>query len=228
MKRTKKCGFGRIGFTLIELLVVIGIIAVLAALVLGASQNIFRKADSSITLSNLRQLGAAVALYTGEHSYALPGRVTGKGENKWPVLLAEYLKDSRVYAAAGVPNYLTENKDPLNNGQNDTSFIMNGFNDAGTYDNEAVHIRINQFSQLSQVILFGMQIDTSNFYMDFVEKNQDGVLKLDAYDNASVYLFADGSAKLISVADYEKPMVGTNIRYGDWLWLADKNSPILQ
>jgi len=216
------------GFTLIELLVVMTVIAVLAAIIFAVSSTMFTKSYSSNALADLRQLGVAMALYTGDHSYTIPGRITGKGENKWPTLLADYLKDTRVYAAPGLPNYLTENEDPLSNAKNCTSFIMNGFNDRGTYNNENVQIRINQFTQLSQVILFGMQVDTSNFYMDFVEKNQDGVLKLDAYDNAAVYLFADGSSKLISKTDYTALMPGTGIRYGDWLWLADKNSAILQ
>ncbi|MGC3988443.1 MAG: type II secretion system protein [Chthoniobacteraceae bacterium] len=197
------------GFTLIELLVVMAVIAVLAAILFAVSSTVFSKSHSSNALADLRQLGVAMALYTGDHSYNIPGRITGKGESKWPMLLADYLKDPRVYAAPGLPNYLTENEDPLSNAKNCTSFILNGFNDRGTYNNENVRVRINQFSQLSQVILFGMQIDTSNFYMDFVEKNQDGVLKLDAYDNASVYLFADGSAKLISKADYTALMPST-------------------
>jgi len=225
---TSRHAQGRLGFTLIELLTVIVVIAILVALIFAVSKSVFRKADSTVTLSNMRQLGTAVALYAADHSYGIPGRITGKGESKWPILLAEYLKDTRVYAAAGVPNYLSANEDPLDNGRNTTSYIMNGFNDRGAYNNERVSIRLNQFSQLSQVILFGMQIETSNFYMDFVEGNQDGVLKLDAYDGASVYLFADGSAKLITKADYEAPKAGTKIRYGDWLWLADKNAPILQ
>jgi len=216
------------GFTLLELLVVFAIIAILVTLVLSVVPMFFQKADSTITLGNMRQLGAAVELYAADHSFGLPGRVTGKDESKWPVLLAAYLKDSRAYAASGVPNFVSENKDPLNNSQNCTSFILNGFNDRGAYDNETVRVRLNQLSQPGQVILFGMQIDSGNFYMDFVEKNQDGVLKLDAYDNASIYVFADGSARLLGKVDYESPMPGTNIRHGDWLWLADKNSAIPQ
>ena len=208
MKRVKLRSGKCRAFTLIELLVVMGIIAVLAAMVVVATQNVFRKADSSVALGNMRQVGAAVMLYASDHSNAVPGRIEGKGESKWPTQRAEYLKDERVYAAPGVPNYITEKEDPLNNSLNCTSFILNGFNDRGAYTNENVRIRLNQLAELSQVILFGMQIDTSNFYMDFVEKNQDGVLKLDAYDNGSIYLFADGAAKFITKADYEAQMPG--------------------
>jgi len=65
------------GFTLIELLVVIAIIAILAALllpVLGAGK---RAAQSAACKSNLRQLGVAMSLYTGEfQKYPLCAEIT--------------------------------------------------------------------------------------------------------------------------------------------------------
>ncbi len=216
----------RRAFTLIELLTVIAIIALLCALLFPALNAMRRGGDETGALSNMRQVGVALHLYTGEHEYTLPGRIIGKGEDKWPVLLSAYLKDVRVYAAPGQSNYLTENKDPLSNSTNNTSFILNGFNDKGAYNDESVQIRLNQFDRLNEIILFGMQVDTNNFYMDFVEHNQDGVLKLDAYNGGSIYLFADGSSRLISKTEYAAPKPGTTMRYGDWLWLADKNYAI--
>lgn len=218
----------RRGFTLIELLVVIVIIAILCALVFPAMQGALRSRDETAALSNMRQLGIALALYTGENSYTLPGRVTDPSQNRWPALLAVYLKDPRVYAAPGQPNYLTLNKDPLSNTQNNTSFIMNGFNDKGSYTDPSVQLRINQFESLSDIILFGMQFNTNNFYMDFVEGNENDVLKLDAYNSGSNYLYADGSSRFMSKTEYVALRPGTNIRKGDWMWLADKTYVIPQ
>lgn len=61
------------GFTLIELLAVVSIIAILASLVFAGSRKIITSADSVGCLNNLRQIGAAVTLYAGEHQGSLPG-----------------------------------------------------------------------------------------------------------------------------------------------------------
>ena len=61
------------GFTLTELLVVIVIIAVLAAIIMPAFGAIRRKGDQTKCLANLRQIGAAMGSYTGDHDGYLPG-----------------------------------------------------------------------------------------------------------------------------------------------------------
>lgn len=87
------------GFTLTELLVVIAIIAVLAAILMPVFAVIRRKGDQTKCTSNLRQIGAAIGSYTGDHDGSLPGPLW-TWQTCWydsgdfgtmPTLLAPYL-----------------------------------------------------------------------------------------------------------------------------------------
>lgn len=60
-------------FTLIELVVVVAIIAILAGLLLPAFGRMQVIGDRAKCASNLRQVGAAIGAYVGEHDGYLPG-----------------------------------------------------------------------------------------------------------------------------------------------------------
>ena len=63
---------GRQGFTLIELLTVIAVIALLSSLLFPSVVNALAKARTARCQSNLRQIGAAVALYAASNDMDLP------------------------------------------------------------------------------------------------------------------------------------------------------------
>jgi general secretion pathway protein G len=63
------CGFAhrKRAFTLIEILVVVAIIALLAAILFPAFQSARGKARSAVCQSNLKQIGAAIQMYTQDY-----------------------------------------------------------------------------------------------------------------------------------------------------------------
>lgn len=66
---------GRVGFTLIELLVVIAIIAILASILFPVFAQAREKARQAACMSNLKQFGAAFAMYASDYDglYPNPG-----------------------------------------------------------------------------------------------------------------------------------------------------------
>jgi len=78
----------RTGFTLIELLVVIAIIAILAAILLPVFSTAREKSRQSSCLSNLKQMGYAMELYTQDYDHHFPLALdnvgTGSAPNLYP------------------------------------------------------------------------------------------------------------------------------------------------
>src|SRR5205085_9000568 len=83
------------GFTLIELLVVVAIIAILVAILLPVLTRVKQQAQQTACASNLRQIGQAMTMYTGQYRYfpdcAIGGTGVASSAAAWPVRLRKML-----------------------------------------------------------------------------------------------------------------------------------------
>jgi prepilin-type N-terminal cleavage/methylation domain-containing protein/prepilin-type processing-associated H-X9-DG protein len=105
------------GFTLIELLVVVAVIAILAGLLFPVFAQAREKGRQTYCLSNLRQMGTAMMLYTEDHDGFYPPAIGRDGrrpiqvDDTWMRFLEPYLKSPGVFIdpSSGAP------QEPLRN-----------------------------------------------------------------------------------------------------------------
>ena len=165
----------------------------------------------------MRSLGVAFMTCASDNDGLLPGRTDGGGKDKWPVLLLPYVADRKTYVDPGDP---VANQVPLadlvSNDANNSSFFFNGFNDLGAYSNPNVTVGLVNLTDASNLILLGQKVNgISQFYMDFVEGNENDVLNKTAYFGGSNYVFANGSVLFLLPS-----------QYNDTMWLINKSYPI--
>lgn len=120
----------RPGFTLIELLVVIAIIAILAALLFPVFAKARAKAQQTVCLSNLKQLGLAILMYASDYDEMLPRDFSGPGgihdpsenmEFNWNNIMP-YVKNEQIFQCPVEPVGLAEDGSHHN-----SSYISRGW-----------------------------------------------------------------------------------------------------
>lgn len=195
-------------FTLIELLVVLGIIIALVALLLPAGKIAMGHARESQSINNLRQIGLAALSYANDNDGGLPVRKADA--QRWPSKFIVYLNnDPRVYAEPNSKtNYRTLKLDPISDKVNNTSYILNAFDDLG-----GEVARLVSISKPSETILMAAQsgYNPNHFTLNITSGDHFKLVGYRRYRNGDYYFLADGSVNYIASTEY----TATN-------WMADK------
>jgi prepilin-type N-terminal cleavage/methylation domain-containing protein/prepilin-type processing-associated H-X9-DG protein len=106
MKQVYEARKIRRGFTLIELLVVIAIIAILSSILFPVFARARENARRSSCLSNMKQIGLAMGMYTQDYDEKMPVTSDPSGDPRvrlWDRLVA-YSKNSQIYTCPSDTN----------------------------------------------------------------------------------------------------------------------------
>src|SRR5262245_52449406 len=90
-------------FTLIELLVVIAIIAILAAILFPVFAQARDKARQAVCLSNCKQLGTSINMYTQDFDETFPQGYHGPSKNSWGKVTVPYVKNMDIFTCPSAP-----------------------------------------------------------------------------------------------------------------------------
>ncbi|MEN6548323.1 MAG: DUF1559 domain-containing protein [Armatimonadia bacterium] len=203
----------RRGFTLIELLVVIAIIAILAAILFPVFAKAREKARQSSCLSNLRQLGTAVAMYAQDYDEQLPFLYTACGaitlpngsayagpNMLWHFAIYPYTKNIQIF---NCPSYSVQWTGNYTGG---IGYGLNVYNDGlslGSINYPAESMIIAEAKGGDPYALDG---DTAGANDEMDGRHNDGL------NNA----FIDGHAKWMQRSSI--PAYGANSRYWNGLY----------
>jgi prepilin-type N-terminal cleavage/methylation domain-containing protein/prepilin-type processing-associated H-X9-DG protein len=205
------------GFTLIELLVVIAIICILAAIALPGFRTVQESSRSAKCANNLRQIGAAMFLFSDDHQNSFPesggptpwGTTDGStGQQSWMQQLGPYLGNPNDPAVSqpGTSVFTCPSSSQQLQGDKYYSYF-NGTHAAGAYlqsagtGGEFAAVKRTLISHPAEQILSGDITDASAGGINDADKNDYNTCPIDlisTFHNAGInLLFADGHVEAV-------------------------------
>jgi prepilin-type N-terminal cleavage/methylation domain-containing protein/prepilin-type processing-associated H-X9-DG protein len=174
-------------FTLIELLVVIAIIAVLASLAYAGAGAMIGKGHTTKCLSNLRQIGAAMQMFAGDHDGKLPGT---SHRVSWTNSLGAYLGTNFIGKCPAVPEHRAR--------------VSYGWNDSLAPDGEGIRL-VALRTPNATMAAAELATNQSSEHFHFaggrggaarVTPNQfRAAVNVEVHNGSANYLFVDGHAE---------------------------------
>ena len=193
-----RCG----GFTLIELLVVMALMGLLVALVAAGVGQGLRRSRMTTCLSNFRQMGLAVVLFTEENDGQLPGTSHG---TSWTRSLAFYLGSNFVGRCPAVPQHRAR--------------MTYGWNDCLATNGTGLRVDLCR-TPVATMAMAELAPDQSSEHFHFsgvrggparVTPNQfKAEVNVEAHGNSAGYLFVDGHAENITWPEIQRRLTQNN------------------
>ncbi len=197
-------------FTLVELLVVIGIIGILAGMLLPTLAAARKKAQTTTCINNMKQVGTALMMYTGDNKNATTEMVDSDNIY-YPAKLNKYV-GANIWSCSAVEDdkYFLYKEDGTAAGTSDTPFFKVNYVMNATHNSETVYfstgVKITSFK--SSTAIFACENNKNNNPNFAATYNTD---KNKTFDLFTLTLAGGSATEPDAVHDTNK----TNFLYSD-------------
>ena len=191
-------------FTLIELLVVIAIIAILAAILFPVFAKAREKARQTSCLSNEKQIGLGIQMYTQDWDENIPFRQVGGTEaGDWEYTILPDIKHSGVYSCPSNPSNNVKNLAglPVSYAVSRSYDYKTPFHDPGDYPTNTTNIAVLVSPAQTIAVMEvtkGVGRTDEMVYTDYDVANDNGFFNnrmFAGHTGFENFVFLDGHAK---------------------------------